>query len=445
MTKYILKKGIILFIFFLFNILNNNYYKYNYKKYNYSKYNLNYKHKIRIGLVTNSIKNGGAERQASLLLYYFNKIKIFKLYLFTKIDSQENEYTIEQKIKRIQIKKNIIDYLSSFEIDILIYQMYNETEMNMLINYNRTKTVFINRSCFLHWIYYGIINQFKTIYRLYQKSKYVVSLIHFENDYLFEKWGIKSILMNNFILYDYNSIIPSNLSSKTILMIGRGSDRIKRFKLGIESMKYIIEEIPECEMKIISELNIEDLQSYVNQSNLTEKINFVGYKSNPEQYYRNASLHIFPTLAEAFPNVLSEALVYGIPTILAGLDYVSASKGGTVIVYDDSPLSIAEIAIKILKDKSYRQKLGKEARENIKQFDNELLLKKWINLIISILKGEKYYEMLRNNEKKISKNESLKIIENQINLLKLRNKTFNNITIQDIENFTFIENLDHFN
>ena len=228
-------------------------------------------------------------------------------------------------------------------------------------------------------------------------------------------------------------------------MIGRGSDRIKRFKLGIESMKYIIEEMPECEMKIISELNIEDLQSYVNQSNLTEKINFVGYKSNPEQYYRNASLHIFPTLAEAFPNVLSEALVYGIPTILAGLDYVSASKGGTVIVYDDSPLSIAEIAIKILKDKSYRQKLGKEARENIKQFDNELLLKNWINLIISILKGEKYYEMLRNNEKKIPKNESLKIIENQINLLKLRNKTFNNITIQDIENFTFIENLDHFN
>ena len=138
-------------------------------------------------------------------------------------------------------------------------------------------------------------------------------------------------------------------------------------------------------------------------------------------------------------------MVYGIPTILAGLDYVSTAKGGTVIIYDDSPLSIAKIAIKILKDKVYRQKLGKEARENIKQFNNELLWKKWINLIISIYKGDNYYEILRNNENKISKNEYLKIIENQINLLKLRNNTFNNITIQDIENFTFIENLGNLN
>ena len=442
MIENLLIKGVFLLILILFNNIKNNYNKNIYINNNGSKYSLNLKHKIKIGLVSNSIKNGGAERQTSLLLYYFNKLKIFELYLFTKKDIQENEYTIEKKVKRIPIKKDLIDYLILFKIDILIYQIYNETEMYMLNNYNKTKTIFINRSCFLHWIYYKYYYQYQSIYRFYQRTKYIISLIHFENDYLFEKWGIKSILMNNFIPYEYSSIIPSNLSSKTILMIGRGSDETKRFILGIKSMKYIIEEIPECEMKIISEL---DIDNYVHQMNLTDKINFVGYQSNPEQYYINASLHIFPTLAEAFPNVLSETLVYGIPTILAGLDYVSTAKGGTVIIYDDSPLSIAKMAIKILKDKDYRQKLGKEARENIKQFNNELLSKKWINLIISIYKGGNYYEMLRNNEKKISKNEYFSIIKNQINLLKLRNNNFTNITIQDIENFTFIENLGNFN
>ena len=155
--------------------------------------------------------------------------------------------------------------------------------------------------------------------------------------------------MNNFIPYEFNSIIPSDLTSKTILMIGRGDDKIKRFDLGIKAMKYIIRNITECKMKIISKVNrIKNLYKLVYELNLQNNIKFVGNTLNPEKFYINASLHIFPTLAEAFPNVLSKTLSYGIPNILVGLDYVSASKEGTVIIYDDSPLSKAKLAIKIL-------------------------------------------------------------------------------------------------
>ena len=65
----------------------------------------------------------------------------------------------------------------------------------------------------------------------------------FENDYLFKKWGISSILMHNYISYEYDFVIPSDLSSKIILMLGRGFDELKRFDLGIKSMKYIIQDI----------------------------------------------------------------------------------------------------------------------------------------------------------------------------------------------------------
>ena len=51
-------------------------------KYNYLsiKYNTI---KIKIAIFSRSIKNGGVERQTSLLLNNFNKVKIFQLYLFT--------------------------------------------------------------------------------------------------------------------------------------------------------------------------------------------------------------------------------------------------------------------------------------------------------------------------------------------------------------------------
>ena len=249
--------------------------------------------------------------------------------------------------------------------------------------------------------------------------------------------------MNNFVAYELNNIKPSDLSSKIILMIGRGDDPIKRFELGIRAMKYISKKVPECEMKVISkDDNIQNLKQLALKLQLDNNINFIGYTSNPEIYYKNASLHLFPTLAEAFPNILSETLSYGIPNILCGLDYVSTAKRGTIIIYDDSPISIAKESIKILNNKRYRKKLGREARKNMKTFKNDLLLEKWIKIILSIYKGDNYYKELK-EVKSLSKDDSLKIISNQIKLLKMRNKKFKKITVNNIINFTFMENINN--
>ena len=247
--------------------------------------------------------------------------------------------------------------------------------------------------------------------------------------------------MNNFIPYESSSISPSHLSSKIILMIGRGDDPTKRFDLGIKAMKYIIEDIPECEMRIISKLEgIQYLKYLTNKLNLDDNIRFVGYSSKPEKYYQEASLHIFPTLVEAFPNILSETLIFGIPNILVGLDYVSTAIGGSIIIYNDSPLSIAKIAKKILTNNRYRKNLGKEARKNMRKFKNKKLLKKWINLLISIYKGDNFYDEIRKKDKKIDDENAIKIIEKQLILLKKRNNKFKNITIENIQNLTYMIN-----
>ena len=169
-------------------------------------------------------------------------------------------------------------------------------------------------------------------------------------------------------------------------------------------------------------------------------INFEGYKANPSIYFKNASLHLFPSLVESFGNVLSETLIYGIPNIVCGLDYVSLSKRGIVIIYDDSPITIAKEAIKILKNKLYRKNLGREGRKIMLKYKNEKILERWIKLILSVYKGKNYYENFRNNDKKISEKKARMIISNQLKLLQMRNEEYKNITINDIENFTFIEN-----
>ena len=263
-----------------------------------------------------------------------------------------------------------------------------------------------------------------------------------ENDYIFKKWGIKSILMDNFISYKYNSSVPVDLSSNVILMIGRSDDRLKRFELGIQAMEYITKEIPEIQMRIVTNItNVDFLNNLINFLSLENNIKLLGYTSLPEKFFRNISLNIITSISESFSLVLSETKIYGIPNILIGLDYISTANGGVVITYDDSPESIAKESLKILLNYEYRKKLGNEGRRNMKKFNNKILLKKWIKLLLSIYyNNDNFYENLRKIDKKISENMAQNFLKNQIKFLKKRTN-LKNITLNNFENFTFMENI----
>ena len=171
-------------------------------------------------------------------------------------------------------------------------------------------------------------------------------------------------------------------------------------------------------------------------------IHFPGYKCSPDIYFRNASLTIFPSISEAFPMVLCETKIYGIPNILLGLDYISVSKEGTYIIYDDSPESLSKESIKLLQNERLRKNLGFEARKSMKKYNNQLLLSQWINFILDIFSGDKPYQKIKEKMEKIYENNMLDIVNNQIKLLKMREKRFNNISINNFENFSYMEYLD---
>ena len=262
-----------------------------------------------------------------------------------------------------------------------------------------------------------------------------ISLIPFENDYLFKKWGINSIFVDNPLTFDYNSVIPSDLSQKNIIMIGRGNDHYKRFKLGILSMENILKEIPDCQMNIISEA-FEEHEKLIKSLKLENNVKYTGYQSNIEIYLQNSSLHIFPSIAEAYPMVLSETKIYGIPTILCGLDYLALAKGGTVIIYDDNPETIAKESIKILKNETYRKILGVEARKSMEKRTNKLLAERWIKLLLAIYKDDKE-SIQKLNENKITEEEAEQILNNQLKLIHLRLPNFKHITLEQLKSYSF--------
>jgi glycosyltransferase involved in cell wall biosynthesis len=225
-------------------------------------------------------------------------------------------------------------------------------------------------------------------------------------------------------------------------MIGRANDKKKRFKIGILSMEYVIQELPQCQLKIISNLTgINNQKDLIYNLNLENNIKFIGYSSTPEIFFINASLNLFPSITESFGLALSEVKLYGIPNILLGLDYVSISEGGTEIIYDDSPESLSLNIMKTINNNKYKSKLGKEARKSMKKFNNTLLLYKWIDLILSIYNGNEYYEELRKKYQRISEKDAINILNNQINLLNMRKIFKEYINLDFYKNYTLISNL----
>ena len=396
------------------------------------------KSNLKIAIYVHCIKNGGRARVTVLFLKYLYKIKIFNLYLFTRKFKEDNEYAFPVDIKRIIIKNNLIKAIKKNKIDILIYGLDEVKDILFLNKLKNIKVIFYHHSSAFGWIYENY-KKFKTIYTSFMNSKYVVSIVPFESDYLFKKWGIRSILMNNFITYEFKSVIQTDLTCKIIIMIGRGNSKNKRFILGIQSMEYIIEKIPECKLNIISnKTGINILQNFVENTNLKNNIKFIGYIASPDIFFKNVSLHFFLSIAEAFPMVLIETKIYGIPNILLGLDYVSISKGGVIIIFDDTPEILAKESINILKSKRYKKRLSLEARKSMKKFNNEFLLIKWVKLILSIYNDDYYYLILREEYKEINEIKAIKIIENQIKLLRMREKNFLNLSRTIFENYTQI-------
>ena len=444
-----------IFLIILSSILKYNNIIKNYNSIIYNKYltifhyfNITENHKIinklKLGTFIYFLENGGRARVTSFLFNYLCQIKIFDLHLFCNKKKGNNEYFFNEKINRHLIKNytinNLIKAIKKNKINIYICQISNNNEINIFNNLKNIKVIYILHQSLFFWIYANYTH-FKHVYKTYKKSRFIISSIHLENDYIFKKWGLKTIFMNNFITYDYNHSFPSNLMSKIIIMIGRADNKYKRFKLGIQSMEYIIEEIPECQMKIISNIrHVVFLENLINNLILKNYIKFYGYTSNPEIYFKNASLHIITSISESFSLVLSETKIYGIPNILLGLDYISIKKGGVIIIYDDTVETIAKEVLKILINNHYRKNLGYEARINMIQFKNEMLLKKWIKLILSIYFFNDYYKQFRELDKKICEKEALEILRNQIKLLKIRQIYLKNNSINVIENIILDKN-----
>ncbi len=136
----------------------------------------------------------------------------------------------------------------------------------------------------------------------------------------------------------------------------------------------------------------EELSNLLNQQKklgVEETFTLAGNKMNPYPYIKNADFFILPSESEAWPLVISEALILQKPIIATRVGDVDLmiedGKTGHLIRYETS--EIYEAMKKFLTDKTFVQNIKENLIYIDKQFDNQKIFDAVEEMIDNVLKN----------------------------------------------------------
>lgn len=153
--------------------------------------------------------------------------------------------------------------------------------------------------------------------------------------------------------------------NKTILFVGMDFERKGGFTL-LKAFKMVREEIPEARLIIVGPnkkiLNIDQPG--------VEMVGHVSDRKRMEEFYKQASIFVMPSICEPFGLVFLEAMAYKLPCIGTTNDampeIIEDGETGFTLPADD-PKVLAQKIIFLLKDRGLMKKMGESGQKRILQ------------------------------------------------------------------------------
>ena len=169
----------------------------------------------------------------------------------------------------------------------------------------------------------------------------------------------------------YNSfrekLMISN-QSKIILFIGRLTKDKGIIDL-LKAFKKVSDNIDNCHLIFVGP-DEDDIQSnYLNKEFAMSKIHYLSYTANPEYYMQVADVFCLPSLREGFGNVVLEAALCGIPSVVSNIyglkDVVEKDVTASIFNLGDVD-ELSDKLIELISDDVKRLQMGVNAHKRAK-------------------------------------------------------------------------------
>lgn len=368
------------------NILDTNFFPKNNKK------------KVKtIALYYYKMKNGGVERVISLLIPLFIELG-YKCILITDEKDCKEDYQIPICVRRYVIyptsdivasripyferAKQLVGILKSEQVDAVCYQAASSPILLydlLLVKLCKIKFFLSQHELFSHCM---ILHNDSLLLQMavFPLTDRLIVLSKTENT-LWKTLNVNSVYIPNpYIAGIQREREPK---AKTIVWVGRIDKLLKQYQEIIPIMKKVVQNIPDAILKVFGGAaqfdSIQCLNRLICDNKLENNIIYCGYKTNINEIYEDAQIHLITSSCESFGMNIFESKIFGIPLVTYDMPYLELLREpkGYISVRQGDYEGAATAIIQLLTDENLRNRMGKEAEKSVKKFNNDFVISRW--------------------------------------------------------------------
>ncbi len=155
-----------------------------------------------------------------------------------------------------------------------------------------------------------------------------------------------------------------------IVSVGRLTNQ-KGYDRLLVVFKKLIESYADCELIVVGEgIERENLQKYINNNLLEDRVSLVGFSDNPYKYMQSADLLVYPSRAEGYSTVVTESVILGKPILVtdcAGMKEILGDSEYGLVVENNNEALFKGLK-ELVQNNELRENYAKKAKERAKDF-----------------------------------------------------------------------------
>ena len=140
---------------------------------------------------------------------------------------------------------------------------------------------------------------------------------------------------------------------------------------GLDRVVEALADVPDSHLVVVGGGDRPSIERLIRDDSVARRVHFVGPVDEPERYYAEADLLVFPTRSDPWGIPLIEAMATGVPVIttsVAGASKAVAEAGAGIVLSGTETAELRDAIDALLRDPARRRAMGERGPQAAKQF-----------------------------------------------------------------------------